>query len=469
MLVFDQGFFISVRASQPNTDDITCSPLSAAKSSESFVQHRKSILSDKLGLSSAMFWEIPQVSGGSGHCCSLSHVLAGSLAFLIASGLGYLFWLWRQRGLLSHMRISLQEPKSMSGAVALLTYLVLLVTLDLTIKREAERGGGHYATSPFLLVAAVELGKLIVTSTLHVRATLGSTSLSDEAGEHELDGVAVKATAHRVDAIQIALHMFPVALIFNVNNVLNLLVLSLVRLDAYAVWRNISILFNAIIWVWVLHKRLEVHRWVAITTCALGCSFNSLTPDGRWDFDTAVVGVLLTAFLSSLASVLNEKVIKSPAASNFTLDQLNLILYSETLGLMLMGLGSYYLAFRAQLHLSVSGLLSTFTVGAWKIIVVQIALGLSVSRVLKYADAVAKTVVGSLRDVVIVFLAPTLVSATRFDLLSVGSACLVGLAGMIYFAPTVEPALEVTGGGDCARDAALIAESTRTARCPRDT
>merc|ERR1711862_764467 len=82
--------------------------------------------------------------------------------------------------------------------------------------------------------------------------------------------------------------------------------------------------------------------------------------------------------------------------------------------------------------------LQSITMGACKIIFLQIALGLAVSRVLKYADSVAKTVVGTLRDVIIVFFAPFLVLRTRFDLNSVGSACLVGMAGMIYFAPIMK-------------------------------
>mmetsp|Transcript_169150 Transcript_169150/g.543729 ORF Transcript_169150/g.543729 Transcript_169150/m.543729 type:complete len:108 (-) Transcript_169150:158-481(-) len=86
-------------------------------------------------------------------------------------------------------------------------------------------------------------------------------------------------------------------------------------------------------------------------------------------------------------------------------------------------------------------------------------MGIAVSRVLKYTDAVAKTVVGSLRDVAIVFFAPHVVMATRFDSIAVGSACLVGIAGMIYSVP---PAKEATPGTLGSTGAPLDEAAART-------
>merc|ERR1719277_2525107 len=117
--------------------------------------------------------------------------------------------------------------------------------------------------------------------------------------------------------------MLPVALTFNINNLLVLVVLARVRLDAFAVWRNMSIFFNALLWVWALKRRLETHRWVAIIACMMGCCLNSFGPDGQLAWDVAVSGVLFSAFLSSVASVCNERVIKSEEASRLSIDKVN--------------------------------------------------------------------------------------------------------------------------------------------------
>jgi len=239
---------------------------------------------------------------------------------------------------------------------------------------------------------------------------------------------------------EVAKLMLPVAMLYNANNLLNFVVLAHVRLDAYAVWRNLSILFNAVIWVWALQRHIEVHRWVAVGVCLLGSCFNSLGADGRIIVDVALSGVLLSALLSSVASVFNERVIKSKEAASLGINEVNLLLYTETLSLMALGLVCYgFVRGFPSLH-DVFLILAGITPGAWKIIGMQVAMGLSVSRVLKHADAVAKTVVGSLRDVAIVMIAPHVITATRFDTIAVGSACLVGLAGMIYAVPP--PVLE---------------------------
>jgi len=388
---------------------------------------------------------VASAASGSVGAASVQLVLAAVLAACLLSGSCYLLWLWHSRGLLSHLHRCLREPSSVRGAAALAVYLVMLVSLDLLVKREAERGHGRYATSPFVLVPLVELGKLVVSVALH----LATTGLNIGTGAGSADALLANTEDSKQgtrawlscwgSALAVAPMMLPVAILFNINNLLNFAVLARVRLDAYAVWRNMSIFFNALVWVWALRRRLEIHRWVAISACMMGCCLNSFGPDGRPAWDAAVCGVLLSALLSSMASVCNERVIKSDEASQLTIDKVNIILYSETLLLMLCGCSFYLLTQGPHLVRSVMDAFGTFTPGAGKIVAMQVCLGLSVSRVLKHSDAVAKTVVGSLRDVVLVLIAPGLVVGTRLDWLSLGSACLVGLAGLIYFNPAAAP------------------------------
>jgi len=279
------------------------------------------------------------------------------------------------------------------------------------------------------MVACAEAIKLVASAILHGFGLLYqrlSTSGAVVADEPEQQGLW-----H--GALGVALAMSPVAAIYTSNNLLTFYVLAHVRMDAYAVWRNLSILFNAMIWVWALQRPIERHRWVAVGVCLLGSVFNTVEPDGRIVVDLALSGVLLSAFLSSLACVFNERVIKSKEAATLDINQVNMLLYCETLGcLSLIFLVRRFAFSDASLSLAV---VAAIKPGAWRIISLQVAMGLSVSRILKYADSMAKTIVGSLRDVAIVVIAPYVVTATRNDNVAVGSACLVGLAGLIYAVP----------------------------------
>lgn len=373
--------------------------------------------------------------------------LAAGIVACLPLGMIYLVHLWRTHGLFSHLRKGLKWPGTAQGALALAVYLTMLVSMDMLIKYEAEQGGGHYKTSPVVMVPLVEFGKLIMSVILY---TLFKYVLVSK--PEELSHLSPFSANARVDASQsswtgalmVGYQMLPVALIYNFNNLLVFAVLAQVKLDAYAVWRNSAILFNAILWVWVLQRPLSCHKWIAINVCLAACCLNSMQLDGNFSFGLPVAGVLLSAFNSSIASVLNEYVLKARAASSLELDQVNLILYSETLILMAVGYAVWFLFDVVRTHPEeetlYAHLAAPVTAGAWRIIGMQVLLGLSVSRVLKYADAVAKTVVGSMRDVVLVFLAPSVVSmsSTRFDWVSVGSVCWVAVSGLIYFTPIAQ-------------------------------
>jgi len=123
-------------------------------------------------------------------------------------------------------------------------------------------------------------------------------------------------------------------------------------------------------------------------------------------------------------------VLKCPAASHLDINQVGILLYSQCLMVML--IASIFILGHTQ------ELAGSVTPGAWMIIVAQIAQGISVSRVIKFADTVSKSMVCSTSNVVLVVLAPHIVHGTRLDLISIGSACLACTGGMIYATPTVD-------------------------------
>jgi len=383
-------------------------------------------------------------------CCAVTFLFAARLCM--------------QRGLFTHIRGSLQSPESAAGALALGVYLILLVALDLMIKHEAESGrDGHHSFSPWLLTFLVECGKLVVSLLIlwarrlyerlippAARSAASSAPLDDESG---------RWAAWSLRLGPVLMRTVPQAALYGFNNCLVLYVLSIVRLDEYVIWRNTAILFNAIISVLILGRVIDGHRWFAVLACMVGSLFNSFDAHGRISADLGVFGVILTAFLSSTGSVCSEGLLKSEAAAAFTIDELNIILYVLTISMLLVGgIMQPQADVPKTLH-ATQDALSSITRGGWAIVCMNVAVGLAVSRVLKYADAVAKTVVGSMRELVVVFLAPIFVIQTQFDVLSVGSACMVGLAGVIYTVPA-DKSLESHVKDDCSGENEVPADKS---------
>lgn len=329
--------------------------------------------------------------------------------------LGYLFGLWWRHGLLAHLLGARVLARSAPAAGALTWYLVLIVGIDLMVKKEAEAGGNHFRTSPLLIVPLVEGGKLLVSLVLY-----GLSRLTEPSSPHHWEG-----------AWAVGKLMLPVAVLFMFTNSFSFIVIARLNLDARAAWQNSNIIFSALLWVWVMNRRIALHGWVGVCLCMCSACFNSIQHDGTVSADRgAVLGQLLICFLSALSSVWNEEVLKCPAASHLDINQVGILLYSQCLMVML--IASIFILGHTQ------ELAGSVTPGAWMIIVAQIAQGISVSRVIKFADTVSKSMVCSTSNVVLVVLAPHIVHGTRLDLISIGSACLACTGGMIYATPTVD-------------------------------
>lgn len=321
--------------------------------------------------------------------------------------------------------------KTMLAVVALSVYFVLLMSFDLLTKYESEQGQGlsdGLRTSPLLIVLMVESGKLM----------LSAVSEGHRQWQHAQEGPLKVPETSWADIREVVLRLLPVAALYSANNVLNLFVLSQMRLDAYVVWRNTAIFFNAIVWVWVFNRPLSSNKWMAVLLCTVGCSLNCLDSETlTFSAMDPVTGlVVLTAFLSASAGVINERAIKSEAASKLSLDTVNALLYAQTVSFLFVSCIVLAVRHRAFDAAALRAIFGEVTWGALAIICVQIALGLSVSRVLKYADSVSKTVVACLREFATVAVAPFLIRNSRTDFDAFASAAIVGIAGLIYFVPT---------------------------------
>merc|ERR1719161_959798 len=122
---------------------------------------------------------------------------------------------------------------------------------------------------------------------------------------------------------------------------------------------------------------------------------------------------------NACASVANEFAIKQN--TNLDLNMQNAVLYSFCSFFALL----YIVVLHPERMTSLDSFFENFDKLAWLLVAVQLCIGLLVSRILKYADAVSKAVGSCLRGPIVVFLAPLVGLHSRLDLLTAISAIIV--------------------------------------------
>jgi hypothetical protein len=304
--------------------------------------------------------------------------------------------------------------------VALAVYLGMVVCSDLLVKREADSFAHRITLKPLLIVSCVEAGKLLISFCAELLFPEQSPKPWGETRK-------------------LALSMTPVAFIYAANNTLVFCLMASTFLDTYVVWRNMNLVFSSAIWMMTFREMMPLNRLVAVCVFLLGCFCNSLT-HGKPIWHPAVWGILASALLSSTASVLNERALKSPEATGIGINRLNILMYAQTLPLMLCTfLAASYM--RGELnYVSLQKLQSSVTSATLQVITCQVFLGIVISRVLKYADSVSKTMVGVLKEVLVIAIGCAVVQNIHRDAVSLGGTVVGSAACLIYFAPMASPA-----------------------------
>eukprot|EP00929_Paragymnodinium_shiwhaense_P065837 TRINITY_DN32989_c0_g1_i1.p1 TRINITY_DN32989_c0_g1~~TRINITY_DN32989_c0_g1_i1.p1 ORF type:complete len:452 (-),score=74.29 TRINITY_DN32989_c0_g1_i1:336-1691(-) len=373
------------------------------------------------------------------HILLKGQFVAGLLVFLLLPASYYSCNLWRQRFSSGQVRFQVgdmsREQRWATGALVL--YVVLLIANDMLSSRTAQRHHGKYPWEPAIVVLLVEACKLLASLPLWLYR-LASASSSDEEGVTAASKVGDEAGESKWSAACAAfMRLVPVALLYSTNNCLVLFVLSYVQLHSFVVWRNTAIFFNALLWTYALGRQLGHHQWLAVGFMCIGCSLNSIRADGSW---SSVLGypallLLLSALMSATAAAFNEAVLKTERFARLGADVINIMLYSQTSSFL-----AIFLLGRAVHHeRSMVGefprLLGQLDGSAFAIIAMLTMLGLTVSRVLLHASAVAKTMAGGAREILEMSIAPLFVTS-RLDWTSMPSAVWISLAMVTYFAPS---------------------------------
>jgi len=213
------------------------------------------------------------------------------------------------------------------------------------------------------------------------------------------------------------------AMLFTVNNVLVYQAIGMNNMAAFGVFRDTMILWTALIWRAFFRTELGSTRLAAIAVIFAGLTLNRA---GGSAFTWAFLWVLLMTLTNAVGSVANEFALKRSRKLDINVQNSILYMACALFAILLLALDD-----PARL-LSPTKFFDGFTGNTFFTLTIQAFAGLMVSRMLKYADSVTKTVACCLRGPVVVFVSPYLLGVpnTWSELMSavvVASGCTIYL------------------------------------------
>jgi len=238
-----------------------------------------------------------------------------------------------------------------------------------------------------------------------------------------LDGTLRKAFADRREALRTAVP----AMLYLLQNNMQLVAVSHLEAPAYAVLYQLKILSTALLSVVMLKRTLSGMQWAALLLLTAGVATVVLSQisspaqvSGRSETDVmkGLVAVLLACVTSGLAGVYFEKLLKGSTVSLWTRN-LQLALYS-----IVTGVGTLALS---EPDLAREDLFRGFTPASWLCIVNNALGGLLIAVVIKYADNILKNFSTALS-----ILLTTVLSSIVFD--SPVNALFAAGTGLVIYA-----------------------------------
>jgi len=306
-----------------------------------------------------------------------------------------------------HMaRIILQTPRSellANGCVLL--YTVATITADIIIQTLHIRSGGKYNFHPSVMVFLVEFGKLGLNSILAMADYKQTRSCSPSDFFWTM-----------------RLMMIPAACFFTLN-LIRFYALADGDLGEYRVFRSFDVVIVAGLWCVFFKRTLKVHEMVGVGLVTLSCvslGLGSSILSGTVVRGPQTAIVLLMAFISSLGMVTNEMGFRS--LPHLTLFTQNCALYVVSCTINLL-----YIFATIPLDEVLHGIDRL----AVALLLVDVTLGLCVSCVLKYANAIIKQLATGWITPLEPLVGHWLVGTTLSPM-SLGCTLIAGLGNVIY-------------------------------------
>jgi len=280
-------------------------------------------------------------------------------------------------------------PSSAIGYVVCVIYLVVSVTIDLSIavqktsQTETEVSAYHF--NPKCAVFLTELIKLVVS--------LG------------LAGFNAYKEGKRPDVqLHDATWLLLPAMLFTANNILVYQAIGKNDMAAFGVFRDTMILWTALIWRCFFNTELGWSRLGGIFVIFGGLAINRA---GMSAWSWAFLWVLVMTLTNATGSVVNEFALKRSRMLDINVQNSILYVACGTFAILLLAMDE---PSRLQ---SPAAFFQGFTGNTFFTLTLQAFAGLIVSRMLKYADSVTKTVACCLRGPAVVFTAPYLLGVSN--------------------------------------------------------
>jgi len=289
-------------------------------------------------------------------------------------------------------------------------YATLSISIDLSIKNAAQAYGGHFPFNPACGVVVVEYCKCVVSVVLFAWYVYDSRKNGREISTPRAQDVAWLAVP---------------AAIYAMNNLLVFQAIKSTPLSTFGVVRETMLIWNALIWTATFQQSISPVRWLAIAGIFLGCSINQIPKMLSDEFTPGVFWAFLLAFSNAAGAVANEYAMKQRAAIDINLQ--NAILYTLCGSFVLVGIA----IFSGETVSSTSAFFTGFVPECWQVIILQVFTGLAVSRILKYVEAVTKTIVAAIRCPGVIFFGAFLFH-TSLGASEVFATCIVCLSCWIY-------------------------------------
>lgn len=314
-------------------------------------------------------------------------------------------------------------PSSVSAYVVCMIYVAISVTIDLSIAIQKVHGSNDaYNFNPKCAVLLTEAIKLVISVCL-----IGARWLAE----------SCKSTGLSLTLSDGKWLVLP-AVLFTVNNILVYQAIGKNDIAAFGVFRDTMILWTAAIWRSAFNMELGYTRLAGIVVIFLGLTVNRA---GRSQWTWTFLWVVLMTLTNALGSVANEFALKRNSGLDINLQ--NAVLYTAcaTFAFLLLALDD-----PSKLS-GPTAFLQGFSRSTMITVCLQVFAGLIVSRILKYADSVTKTVASCLRGPAVVLAAPHVLGSHN-SWSAISSAFVVATGCTIYLlcGPLAQPKLKEDKG-----------------------
>eukprot|EP01006_Ploeotia_vitrea_P044525 TRINITY_DN66836_c11_g1_i1.p1 TRINITY_DN66836_c11_g1~~TRINITY_DN66836_c11_g1_i1.p1 ORF type:complete len:379 (+),score=194.35 TRINITY_DN66836_c11_g1_i1:36-1172(+) len=287
-------------------------------------------------------------------------------------------------------------------------YVALFVASDILIA-STNGGGKGYKYTPGAVIILSELGKFIVSFTLFLYYGNGK------------DG---EEWSLKIDWELSMFYSIP-ALLFTMWNIINYRSLLLVDLSMFSIIYQVVVFFTAMSWCFVFNRKLKPRQWGALVLLCAGCFMVHVKPDFSIHFHWGVMYVIAQAFLSAVAGVYNEYLLKKDLHLNINEQNSYLYFYTTITSLV-------YLAIIDPSAYNHSKFFRGFDGSVVAIIMVQVGIGISVSMILKHLNIIVKLFATALHSPVEVTFAHILLK-TPFTIMVFVASVLIGIATTLFY------------------------------------